>query len=63
VVEQRSPASIAARELALASFTHGCSLGNGDSCRAGLELDPARSDLLESACAARYQWACAKLGR
>lgn len=46
------------RPLALASFTHGCELGDGESCRAGLELDPARTDLREHACAAGYRWGC-----
>ena len=35
----------------------------GESCRAGLELEPARTDLLEAACAARYRWAFERLGR
>lgn len=51
------------QQLALASFAHGCQLGDGESCRAGLELDPARTDLLEAGCAARYRWACERLGR
>lgn len=51
------------RQLALASFTQGCELGDGDSCRAGVELDPMRIDLVETACAAHYPWACTMLGR
>jgi hypothetical protein len=63
VIEKRSPRSIEARQLALASFTHGCALRDGESCRAGLDLDPTRIDLVETACAAHYGWACTMLGR
>ena len=51
------------RDLALASFSHGCELRDGESCRAGLDLAPTRSDLVETACAAHYGWACTLLGR
>jgi hypothetical protein len=62
-IEQHSDQSIAARQLALASFTHGCALRDGESCRAGFELDPTRVDLLETACAEHYRCACTMLGR
>jgi hypothetical protein len=52
-----------ARELAIASFAHGCELRDGDSCRAGLELEPDRLELLEDACAAHHREACTRLGR
>jgi len=61
VIDPRSPES--ASQLALASFSHGCELRDGDSCRAGWEIDPTRTDLLETACAAHYRWACTELGR
>ena len=63
VIDKPSPESTTARDLALASFSHGCELRDGESCRAGLELDPTRIDLVEAACAARYSWACTQLGR
>jgi len=63
ISDPRSAESAAARELALASFTHGCELGDSDSCHAGLELDPTRVDLVKTACAAEQGWACRILGR
>jgi hypothetical protein len=47
------------RDLALASFEHGCELRDGESCYAGFELDGARIDLLQGACQQRFADACA----
>ena len=47
-----------AGELKLASYDHGCALGDPEACLAGWHMDHGRRDLLEAACHDHFRDSC-----